>query len=326
MTPPPGLFTIRRMLAPRTLCLAFLGCALSAVQAQQATQSVQAQQQAALPQRIQGGLASNSAISSDSFAPASPSDSDIGVQAILQPVQKYQPFSAWTNWNVFWTSNAQLLDNTNRGSDTFLAGTVGGGYMPSLGGNLFADFSAEQGMYRYARNSSLDFNSTELKAGLLYVVRQLGDLGLFSDYTYDMLSSRGLNSQIYGSQTLSVGARKVFTLSRAHLFYTSASADFALGGEPSYAVRNNFSALVGYQCNLTRMLRLDLYYCASAQDYRFTDRADFNQLIGGGLTLQVTKWLGIQAISTMAINNSTDSTYTYFAANLGGGLGIMVNF
>jgi hypothetical protein len=263
--------------------------------------------------------------SSEAFAPSSPADSDLGEQVLLQPAQTYQPFSAWTNWSAMWTNNAQLLNNSNS-PDTVLTGTVGGSYLPHLGGNLFADFSAEQSIFRYANNGSLDFNSLQLKAGFVYVVRELGDLALFSHYTYDLLTVRGFNRQIYADQTLSFGARKTFALNRANLLYSSFTADFALGGAPAYALRNEFSLLAGYQLSLTRNVKLDLYYRASAQDYRYSSRADFNQLIGGGLTLEVTKWLSVQAISSIGINTSTESTYSYFAANLGGGIGLMVNF
>jgi hypothetical protein len=304
------------------LCAALLCRSLAA---QDATQAVQAAQQAELSQNVQGGVVGNSISSTESFAPASDSDADLGEQVLLQPAQKYQPFSAWTNWSVFWTNNAELLDDT-QGSDTFLSGTAGFGYMPHLGGNLFLDTSAEQGMFRYSRNSSLDFNSLSVKAGLVYPVRALGDLTFYGYYTYDLLTSRGLNSQIYADHVLSVGARKVFTITRAHIFYAALNADFTVGGEPDYALRNEYSLFAGYQLSLTRNLRLDLYYRLAAQAYTQTDRTDLNQLIGGGVTFEVTKWLSVQAISTIGINSSTESTYSYFAANLGGGVGILVNF
>ncbi|MDD5199321.1 MAG: hypothetical protein PHC88_05910 [Terrimicrobiaceae bacterium] len=318
------------MLLFRRFCLGVIVCSCLAspslfAQQQQASQAVQAQQQAGLPQQVQGGVIRSSMTSAETFAPASPADSDIGEQVLLQPVEKYQPFSAWTNWSVFWTNNAQLLENSNS-ADTVLTGTVGGSYLPHLGNNLFADFSAEQSLFRYATDGSLDFNSLQLKAGLIYVIRQLDDLTLFTHYTYDLLTARGLNRQIYADQMLSVGARKVFAISRAQLFYTSISADFTLGGEPNYALHNEFSWLAGYQLSLTRNVKLDLYYRAAAQDYRYVNRADFNQLIGGGVTLEITRWLSVQAVTTMAINRSTDGTFNYFAANLGGGIGLMVNF
>ncbi len=292
----------------------------------QATQAVRAQDQADIPQQVQSGLVTSSMTSSEAFAPASPADPDIGEQVLLQSSQKYQPFTAWTNWNVLWTNNAQLLDATSHGSDTVMTGTLGGGYLPYLGNNLFADFSAEQSIFRYAENGFLDFNSLQLKAGLIYVIRDLGDLALFAHYTYDLLTARGFNRQIYDDHTLSFGARKTFSLNRANRLYTSLTADFTLGGEPSYALRNDFSWLAGYQLSVTRNVKLDLYYHVAAQDYRYADRADFNQLIGGGVTFEVTKWLSVQAISTVGINRSTDETYDYFAANLGGGIGLLVNF
>ena len=311
-----------RHLQGLAVCAAFM---LHSLSAQQASQSVQAQQQANVSQQVQSGIVNSSITSLETFAPASPADPDIGDQILLQPSQKYQPFSAWTNWNVLWTNNAALLNHT-QGSDTYMSGTLGGSYMPYFGNNLFGDFSAEQGIYRYARSSALDFNSLELRAGLVYVIRQLADLTLFGNYTYDLLSSRGFNSEIYSGHSLNIGARKIFTLNRANLFYTSAAAQFTLGGEPGYALHNDFSWIVGYQLSLTRMVRIDLYYRASAQNYFDSSRADFNQLIGGGVSFELTKWLSIQALSTIGINNSNESTYNYFAANLGGGVGILVNF
>lgn len=307
------------------LTAVWLGAALVARGQQNASQAVQAQEQADIAQTVQGGVASTSMTATEAFAPASPADPDIGEQVILQPEQRYQAFSAWTNWNVFWTNNAELLDDT-QGSDTFLSGTVGGAYLPHLGGNLFLDLSAEQGLYRYARNAGLDFESLQLRAGLVYVIRPLGDLSLFSHYVYDLLTSRGWDDEIYSAHTWSTGARKVFSLNRANVFYASASVDFTLGGEPSYALRNEFAALLGYQLALTRHVKIDLYYRAAAQAYRYADRADFNQLIGGGVTFEVTRWLSVQALSTLGINRSTDEDYSYFAANLGGGVGVLVNF
>jgi len=295
-----------------------------AAAAQNATQSVQAAQQAQLSQDVQGGAGSQIG-STEEYAPASESDADIGEQVLLQPVQKYEAFSAWTNWNIFWTSNAELL-NDSQGSDTFLSGTVGFGYMPHLVDNLYLDTSAEQGMFRYSRNASLDFNSLTVRAGLVYSARALGDLTFYGYYSYDLLTNRGSTEQIYADHMLSAGMRKVFALTRAHQLYAALNADFTIGGEPDYALRNEYSLLAGYQLSLTRNIRIDLYYRLATQAYTQTDRTDLNQLIGGGATFTVTKWLSVQAISTIGINSSTVDTYSYFAANLGGGIGILVNF
>lgn len=287
--------------------------------------SVAEDRAAMFPEGRGGGVVSGVIGAADAFAPASPSDADIGEQVLLQPADSYEAFSAWTNWNYYWTSNAELLDDA-QGADGFLTGTVGASFLPYFGANLFGEFSAEQSLFRYAKNTSLDFNSLSLTAGLIYVIRELGDLTVFGNYNYDLLTASDLESEIFHSHTLTAGVRKVFNLSRAHLLYTSVYADFVLAGQPAYALRNDYVWLSGYQVNLTRALRFDLYYQLSAQAYVDVDRADLNQLVGGGLSLAVTRWLSVQALTSLGINSSTDEYYSYFAANLGGGIGILVNF
>ena len=272
-----------------------------------------------------GGVRTNTLGGFSSFAPASPSDPDLGEQVLLQPAQQYQPFSIYTNWSGFWTSNPDLLDSSG-GSDTFLVGTVGVNYLPYFGRNLFGEFTVQQSIYRYATNSDLDFNALTATAGLIYVIREWDDLTLFARYEYDLLTPSGYNEDLFNDQSINFGLRKSWILNRAILAYGSLSADFSLGGQPDDALRNDFSALLGWQFGLTRVVKADIYYRASAQAYHADGRADFNQLIGGGLTFDVTRWLSVQTLSSIAINSSNDETYSYFAANLGGGISLMVTF
>ncbi len=274
---------------------------------------------------LRSGVVDNAIGSVDSLAPASAGDPDIGEQVLLQPTDSYRAFSAWSNWNYFWTSNPDLLDDT-AGSDGLLAGSVGGSWLPYLGRNLFAEFSAEQSIYRYAQRTDLDFDALSLTAGLVYVIRDLDDLTLFTNYGYDLLTDQRWSGEIFHSHTITTGMRKVFAISRGQRVYSSLSADFVLAGQPDYALRHDFSWLSGYQANLTRHLKLDLYYQLSAQAYTATDRADLNQLIGGGLTVGITNWLSVQTMATLGFNDSTEEFYDYFSANLGGGIGVLVNF
>ncbi len=286
--------------------------------------SVAEERVSAMPE-ARGGTVDNAIGSVDSFAPASSGDPDIGEQVLLQPANSYQAFSAWTNWNYFWTSNPDLLDDT-AGSDGRLTGSVGGSWLPYLGNNLFADFSVEQSIFRYAQRTDLDFDALSVNAGLVYVIRDLNDLTLFTNYGYDLLTDRRWSDEIFHSHTITAGVRKVFSISRGQRFYSSLSADFVLAGQPDYALRHNFGWLSGYQANLTRNLKLDLYYQLSAQAYTDVDRSDLNQLVGGGLTLGITRWLSVQTTATLGINNSTEEFYNYFSANIGGGIGVLVNF
>jgi len=293
--------------------------------AQAPSAGTQAQERASITGGGPLGGAGSSLPSAELFAPASPADSDLGEQVVLQPARQYDPFSVYANSNYYWTSNAELLDDT-AGSDGFLTTGLGASYVPVLGGNFFGEFSADSSIFRYARNTGLDFNALSLSAGLLYVIRDFHDVALFANYGYDLLTNAGLNREIYHDQVLSAGARKTFLLSRAQQIYTSLAAEFNLGGEPSYALRHEFAWFTGYQLSLTRAIRLDLYYRMALQDYRFVNRVDFNQLIGGGVSLGITRWLSVQATASLGINSSTEQVFSYFAANIGGGINILVNF
>ncbi len=295
------------------------GLAIGQTNANSAEQRLSSQPEA------RGGSVAGTIGDVERLAPPSGGDPDIGEQVILQPADSYEAFSAWTNWNYFWTSNPDLLDDT-RGSDGLLTGSLGGSFLPYFGNNLFGEFSAEQSIYRYAERTDLDFDALSLTAGLIYVVRELGDLAVFANYGYDLLTDRRWDGEIFHSHTITTGVRKVFPITRGQRAYTSVNADFNLGGWPDYALRNNYAWLTGYQANLTRALKLDLYYQISAQAYLHDDRADLNQLIGGGLTYGLTDWLSVQTTASLGINSSTEEYYSYFAANLGGGIGVLINF
>lgn len=290
------------------------------------SQASQAEERQQLTQEtLGGGVRVNTLGGFSAFAPASPSDPDIGEQVLLQPAKQYEAFSVYTNWNAFWTSNPDLLDSTTS-SDTFFVGTLGVNYLPYLGNNLFGEFTAQQSGYRYANNGNLDFNALLLTAGLIYVIRELDDVAVFARYEYDLFTARGWDSELFSDHSINFGARKSWIINRALLAYVSVGADFSLGGQPSSALRNDFAGLLGWQLSLTRNVTADLYYRVAAQDYRYGSRADFNQLIGGGLSFDVTSWLSIQTLSSIAINRSTEGVYNYFAANLGGGVSLQVTF
>ncbi len=293
--------------------------------AQAPSAASQAQERASITSEIPLGAARTSLTSAEGLAPASPSDSDIGDQVVLQPQDEYDPFTAYAGTDFYWTSNAELLNDT-AGSDAFFTTTAGVNYLPSLGNNLFADFAVEGSIFRYARNAGLDFNAFSLAAGLVYVIPDFHNVTLFANYRYSLLTNRAFNREIYHDHTLTGGVRKSFALSRAQQFYTALAAEFSLGGEPAYSLRHDFAWFLGYQADLTRAVKLDLYYRLAVQPYRYADRTDLNQLIGGGLSFGITRWLSVQTTATLGINNSTEQIYSYFAANIGGGISVLVNF
>lgn len=295
-------------------------------------ETAQASQRARLPENPFSSSSSRNAISAvTTFAPPSPSDSDIGEQIILKEPNAYDAWSVYADSGFFWTSNARLL-RESAASDTYFTTGINVNFLPYLGNNFFLDFSGQFRIYRYIENPDLDFNYTQGKAGLIYVIRELADTTLFINYQYDLLTSRGFlpnvdeAAQTYAAHTLAYGVRKAFIYSRGLSFYASYTGEFTLGGRPGFALTNAQSFLVGSQVGLTRFLNLDVYYRFTVYDFRQNNRIDVNNLIGGGITLVPVDWLSVQAITTLAFNHSNESFFSYFAATLGGSLSLSVKF
>jgi len=308
-----------------------LGAQPSAAAVDRAAEQAQSPQRIRLGDPFRGSQGSSRISSVTDFAPASPSDSDIGEQVILREPNTYDPWSVYADAGFFWTSNARLLRDS-RDSDTFFTSGVNVNFLPYLGNNLFLEFSGEYRIYRYIENPDLDFNYTGARAGLIYVIRELGDLAVFLQYQYDLLTSRNFfpNSdglaETYHDHTLAYGLRKAFIYSRGLSFYTSYTGEFALGGQPGFALTNSQSFLAGSQIGLTRMVDLDLFYRFTVFTYRQNGRIDVNNLLGGGLTLAPVDWFSIQASSSLIFNHSNESFFSYFAANLGGTVTLSLKF
>ena len=63
------------------------------------------------------------------YAVVSPNDTDLGEQAILKRVEKYDPFTFEASVPIYYTSNVALVDR-NRMSDVIIAPVVGITYAP----------------------------------------------------------------------------------------------------------------------------------------------------------------------------------------------------
>jgi len=330
---------MRRILFILRACLiGLIGLLPCQLQGQTSTSAAnRSAEQAQSPQRIRLGdpfqsSQNSSRISSvTTFAPASPSDSDIGEQVILREPTTYDAWSIYADSGFFWTSNARLL-RQSRESDTFFTSGINVNYLPYLGNNLFLEFGGQFRIYRYIENPELDFNYTQGRAGLVYVIRELGDLAVFVQYQYDLLTSRNFfpNSdglaETYHDHTLAYGLRKAFIYSRGLSFYASYTGEFVLGGQPGFALTNAQSFLLGTQIGMTRMLDLDVYHRFTIFSYRQNNRIDLNNLLGAGLTFTPFDWLSVQATSSLVFNHSNESFFSYFAANLGGSLTLALKF
>jgi hypothetical protein len=257
--------------------------------------------------------------------PSSPADPDLGDQRILVPDDRYKSFTLFSNVSEFYTTNA-TLSNGGGPSDWFTALQFGAAWVPRLSGNLFGEATALQQLFRYADLSGLSFNSLDLGAGLIYVVRELDDLSVFARYNYNLLTNPSSDGSLFYQQTIRLGLNKPFVFSRAHSANIGLVADLNLDGWPGYALRNRFALLAGYQVNLTRLLQANLFYQIGYFPFAETARRDWNQLVSLGFSLNINPRFSINTSVSGGFNSSNDSFYSYSVLNTGAGVSVNYRF
>jgi hypothetical protein len=259
------------------------------------------------------------------FATPSPGDSDLGEQLLLTPRQRYQPFYVYGGVSEFFTSDATLVGD-DFGSDWFTMIQAGINYTPHLTGNLYGEAFVRQDIFRYARYPELNFNSTNLGAGLIYVVRQLGDLSIYGRYGYTFLTNAEASRSIYDEQYFKFGLQKPWQINRAQILWSGLSATIPVAGSPGFALRDQFVGYLNYQVSLTRSLTANAFYQIGYFPFRENGRADWNQIVSGSLTWQAWKWFSASATVSGAFNSSNESFYNYSVLNLGFGLNAAIQF
>jgi len=259
------------------------------------------------------------------YAPPSPADDDLGEQRLLIPDSRYKSFTLFANASEFYTSNAALTNGGGSG-DWFTALQFGGNWLPRIAGNLYGDVSAVQQLYRYAEYSNLSFNSLDIGGGLIYVLRDFGDLSAFARYNYNLLTDASSSNSIFYQQTIRLGLQKPFVFSRAHSATVAFNADLNLDGWPDYALRNRFALLAGYQANLTRRLQANLFYQIAYFPFVDAGRRDWNQIMSAGLAYNFAPWFSVNASVSASFNNSNENFYTYEVLNTGAGVSAVIKF
>ena len=111
------------------------------------------------------------------YAATSPNDSDLGEQAILKRVEKYEPFTLETGVPIYYTSNVALVDRGQM-SDVIISPAIGITYAPKLGRTLYGEFTLRQQFFYYQDFTSFNFASFDAIAGVLYAMPELHNLTL----------------------------------------------------------------------------------------------------------------------------------------------------
>lgn len=268
----------------------------------------------------------------DGIAPSSPGDDDLGLQQILSRRDKYKAFTIFGDVSGFYTSNAFLTKNNTQG-DAYVVGQVGGVWQPQIVGNLFGEINLRQQFYRYDQFSILDFNSLNTGGGLSYLLQDFGEVLVSLKYNYNRLSPGETTAAFYESHTITPGAQKIFSFSRAHFAYVGWNSaiqftdPYSSNTAPANAIqRDEHSLFAGYNVKLTRALTAQAYYRLSYYDYAFGGRDDLNQTASLGVSYNFTDWVALYASFSANFNNSNKSVFDYTSTTSGGGLSLRYRF
>lgn len=255
------------------------------------------------------------------FAPESPADSDLGDQLILKRYQGRAPLRFDLSTDLFWTDNITSASNNEDDGVIWKTRAVAS-WKPRIGDNLFADISIAQSIYRYDSPSSLDFERTDARIGLVKIVPEFFDVLFFARYEYARVTSGSFNDGIYNAHRVRVGAHKVFLSTPKHTAYVAVDYAHDLSASPSRLERDEYSAHLGYTYQITDKIKAVVFYHLSLYDYDQAGREDLNHVIGTEIYWQMNRSARLHASLLYAENDSNLAGGAADYSTLQGGLGI----
>ena len=249
-------------------------------------------------------------------APYSAGDPDLGEQRILSPLDDYRPFNFQLAQRSMWTDNAALTDGDEL--DDFYSNTeLRLAYLPQLAANTYGQVSASYSFYRYADNSSLDFDSLEASVGAIHVFRDLNDLSVWLRYNHTrLLSGRG-HDEIFTDHSIELGFYLPIELGPRHSAFASYTSEFSIDANPGFAQRNEHTATIGYQFAATDRIKFETYYQLSVHDFEERGRDDLLNTAGIAVTTRLTDTIDLVLAGSYAVNDSDLSGGDYEVGNVG---------
>lgn len=254
---------------------------------------------------------------------SSTSDDSFGAQMILKKQERVRPFILTGDASIFYTNNAALTpDHTI--ADGFAVMNAGLGWLPKLGHDLEAQISVRTSVLRYFETSSLDFASLGAGAALSWSPPFLGGANLFTRYDFTELLDDDGNG-ILTDHEWTLGAQRGFALGRSQAIIAgiAGSARFS---DPHPAQRDQLSAFVGYQLQITRALATDISYRFGYYFYNSDSRVDRNHVISWNIRYRLNDNVDLGLFASFATNQSNNASFEYDVVNPGGGIGFNVRF
>ena len=259
------------------------------------------------------------------YAAASPNDPDLGEQAILKRVEKYEPFTIEVGAPIYYTSNVALVD---RGavSDVIIAPVAGITYAPKFSRTLYGEFSLRQQFFYYNENSGFNFASFDVLAGLVYYIPKLNNLTLRANIDYNRLTGTDNFDDFFSNYALQLSAEVPIRIGRAQQISFGVDANVSLYAHPEPPRRNDFGAYVGYAVNVSRSFSIDAAARVVARPYDSGGRTDVSEVLALSANYRIRDYLTLSAISTFVANQSNRSVFDYQVFNIGGGVAVTWKF
>ena len=259
------------------------------------------------------------------YAAASPNDSDLGEQAILKRVEKYEPFTLETGVPIYYTSNVALVDR-GQVSDVIIAPVIGITYAPKLQKTLYGEFTLRQQFFYYQDLTSFNFASFDALAGLVYYLPKLHNLTLRANLDYNRLTGTDDFDDFFSNVALGLSAELPIAIGRAQQISLGADADISLYATPDPPQRNDFGVYLGYAINLSRNLSLNAAGRLVVRPYDSGGRTDVSEILSLSANYRIRDWFTLSAISTYVANQSNRGVFDYDVFNLGGGITLSWKF
>jgi hypothetical protein len=253
------------------------------------------------------------------YAAASPNDSDLGEQAILKRVEKYEPFTIETGVPIYFTSNVALVDR-GRVSDVIIAPLIGVTYAPRLQNTLYGEFGLRQQFFYYQDFGSFDFASFDALAGLVYFAPKLHNLVFRANLDYNRLTGTDTFDDFFSNVGLGLSAELPIPIGRAQQISLGADANISLYATPDPPQRSDFGVYAGYAVSITRSLSLNATGRLVVRPYETGGRTDLSEIIALSANYRIRDWLTLSAISTFVASQSNHSVFDYEVFNIGGGV------
>jgi hypothetical protein len=265
-------------------------------------------------------------ISPEGPAIPGPSDADLGEQAVLKRVERYEPWTVSLASPVFYTTNVALTDRDEK-HDIISAPVAAVYYQPRIVDTLYGFADVRQQFFYYNHFNDFDFGSLDVEAGLIYYIPQFHNLVLRGEYDFNRLTfSDRVLDEFFTNHGLIFNAEVPFRFGRAQQLSLGADANISVAADHQGPRRNDYEAYAGYSLHVTRALLLSAVGRVVVRDYHENDRTDVSEILFLTASYELTNWWSVSAITTLTRSDSNHDVFDYSVANVGGAITLTAKF